>query len=438
MSGRPGYRAWAVDHGHRTISFGSRAPGRRLYASCVLGILGLALALGPIRAAGTWRVTPIRVELDARTRSATVTVFNEGDEPLHLQMKAFEWTQDEKGNDQYKETDDLIFFPKIMEVRPNDARILRVGLKAPAVAKERTYRLFLEEIPAPRKAEGAQVAIAIRFGLPIFVKPVKEEAKGVLDGVTLSNGQLNVVVRNTGNTHFFIESIAVQGKDAGGRAVYTQDLNGWYLLGGAVRTYTVKVPPEVCSKLSRLDLRVKTDRFELKGGLDVQASMCTAPKSSETERESTKPAPSPPPAQAPPPPTPPTPPPREPPGGPTPPSVLALIQAGRLDEAVRVSLERLRQWVGPGWLLQVEIACQPKTVVEDASKLRPAERIYLLPRAVGGRSCYALAYGIFRSPAEAGQAFAQAVDATALDLASPPVPLSVADALRRSPVSGPR
>ncbi|GBC85427.1 hypothetical protein HRbin11_01876 [bacterium HR11] len=383
-----------------------------------------------VQAAGAWRVTPIRVELDARTRSATVTVLNEGDEPLHLQMKAFEWVQDEKGNDQYKETDDLIFFPKIMEVGPNDARILRVGLKAPAVARERTYRLFLEEIPAPRKAEGAQVAIAVRFGLPIFVKPIKEEAKGVLDSVTLSDGQLSVVVRNVGNAHFFIESVSVQGKDAGGQVVYDQNVSGWYLLSGAVRTYTVKVPPEVCSKLSRLDLRVKTDRFELKGGLAVQASMCTAPKPSGADRESTKPAPSPPP------PTPPTPPPREPPPAPT--SAFSLIQARRLDEAVRVSLERLRQWSGPGWLLQVEIACQPQTIVEDAPKLRPPERVYLLARMVGGRSCYALAYGIFRSPSEARQAFAQSVDATTLDLASPPVPLSITDALRRSQVPGPR
>lgn len=401
-----------------------------LHPFVTLYFIGLLVAFGSLQAAGAWRVTPIRVELDARTRSATVTVLNEGDEPLHLQMKAFEWTQDEKGNDQYKETEDLIFFPKIMEVRPNDARLLRVGLKAPAVARERTYRLFLEEIPAPRKAEGAQVAIAIRFGLPIFVKPVKEEAKGVLESVTLSNGQLNVAIRNTGNTHFFVESISVQGKDAGGQAIYTQDVDGWYLLGGAVRTYTLKVPAEVCPKLNRLDLRVKTDRFELKGGLDVQASMCGKPTTPATDRESTKPAPSPPLAQTPPPPTPPTPPPREP--SPTPASVLAFIQAGRLDEAVRVSLERLRQWVGPGWLLQVEIACQPKTVAEDALKLRPLDRIYLLPRVVGGRPCYALAYGIFRSPSEARRAFAQSVDATALDLASPPVPLSVADALRRS------
>ncbi|MCS7311676.1 MAG: fimbria/pilus periplasmic chaperone [Acidobacteria bacterium] len=388
-------------------------------------IVGLLTALGPLPAVGAWRVTPIRVELDARTRSATVTVLNEGDEPLYLQMKTFEWTQDAEGNDQYKETDDLIFFPKIMEVPPNDARLLRVGLKAPAVAKERTYRLFLEEIPAPRKAEGAQVAIAVRFGLPIFVKPVKEEAEGVLENVTLSNGQLNVAIRNMGNTHFFVESISVQGKDANGQAIYTQDVQGWYLLSGAARTFTVKVPAEVCSKLNRMDLRVKTDRFELKGGLDVQASMCATPMAPATDRGPTNPVPSPSPAQA------------LPLPALAPPSVLTFIQSGRLDEAVRWSLERLRQWVGPGWLLQVEIACQSKTVVEDAPKLRPAERIYLLPRMVGGRSCYTLAYGIFRSPAEAWQIFTQSVDATALDLASSPVLLSVDDALRRSRGSGP-
>jgi fimbrial chaperone protein len=427
---------------------------------------GLLMVSVSVRSAGSWRVTPIRVELDARARSATVTVINEGDEPLHLQVKAFEWTQDEKGDDQYHETDDLIFFPKLLEVRPNDARILRVGLKAPAVARERTYRLFLEEIPAsrePREERSAEVTITLRFGLPIFVKPVKEEPKGTLEGVTLSNGQLNVVVRNVGNTHFFIESISVRGRDANGREVYTQDLNGWYLLGGATRTYTVKVPADVCPKLNRLDVGVKTDRFEMKGGLDVRAGMCTGPAALASAPEPARPPapskpPSTPPASLPAPPSLPPDIPAPPAGAgpsiqappvsaglslpgpvtqdiPAPPAggapVLALIQGRRFDEAVRVSLEHLRQWSGPGWLLQVEIACQPQTIVEDASRLRPPERIYLFPRTVGGRSCYALAYGIFRSVSEARQAL-KAVEAAALDLASAPVLVSVADVLRRA------
>ena len=111
-------------------------------------------------------MTPIRLDLGKDAKSSVITVTNEAEEKLNVQMKAMEWSQDADGKDVYTDTSDIIFFPKIMTIEKKEDRIIRVGIKALAVLREKTYRLFVEEIPEPKKAQGTSVAIAIRFGVP--------------------------------------------------------------------------------------------------------------------------------------------------------------------------------------------------------------------------------------------------------------------------------
>src|SRR4030042_401109 len=120
------------------------------------------------------------------------------------------WLPVEICTDQYVETHDIIFFPRMMTLEKKEEKILRAGIKIPATTKEKTYRLFIEEIPGPRKAEGVNVAIAIRFGVPIFVKPFKDDAKGVIEKIELSKGVLNVHVKNAGNVHLIIHSVNIK------------------------------------------------------------------------------------------------------------------------------------------------------------------------------------------------------------------------------------
>lgn len=221
-----------------------------------------------------WRVTPIRLELGKYAKSGAITVINEGEEKLHVQMEAMEWIQDAEGNDVYTKTEDIIFFPKIMVFEKKEERILRAGIKTPAISKEKTYRLFIEEIPEPKKAEGLHVAIAVRFGVPIFVKPFKEEVRGEIEKITLSKGELNIIVKNTGNTHFIINSITLIGKTPEEEERLSRELSGWYLLSGVSRLYTTSIPGEVCNDLKKIDVQVKTDKFTLEGKLDVDKSLC--------------------------------------------------------------------------------------------------------------------------------------------------------------------
>jgi len=240
-----------------------------------LYILFCLFLVPSIAFSGEFRVTPIRLDFDKGAKSGVITILNEGGEKLNVQMKAFEWTQDSEGKDQWNtETNDIIFFPRIMSLEKNEEKILRAGIRIPATTKEKTYRLFIEEIPEPKKAEGVNVAIAIRFGVPIFVKPLKEEMKGEIEKLEFSKGVLNILLKNRGNTHFIINSIDIKGKKASGEETFSKELSGWYLLSGVSRLYTTSIPQEVCRDLSKLDIEVKTDRFNLNGKLDVDQAMC--------------------------------------------------------------------------------------------------------------------------------------------------------------------
>jgi fimbrial chaperone protein len=236
----------------------------------------LFLLLLPVAArAGDWRVSPIRLDLGRDAKSGAVTVANDSDDRLQVQMTAMEWTQDAEGKDRYEETGEILFFPRLMILDKKEERILRAGIRVPATVMEKAYRLFIEEIPGPRiQQEGTAIAIAIRFGVPIFVHPLKEEPRGEVGPVTMSEGTLRVPVKNTGNVHFVIQSVLLKGKNGKGEEILSRELSGWYLLAGASRVYTTDVPPEACGNLASMEIEIKTDKIPLHGQMVADRSMC--------------------------------------------------------------------------------------------------------------------------------------------------------------------
>lgn len=245
-----------------------------IYKRLALALIGLSLSIGQAYSS-EWRVAPIRLDFDKGTKSGVITVSNDSAEKVHLQIKAAEWVQDAEGKDKYSDTSDLIYFPKIIILDKNEEKVLRTGIKASSVEKEKTYRLFIEEIPQPSKGEGASVAVAIRFGVPIFIKPEKEEARGEIEKIEMSKGALKAVVRNSGNVHLMIVSINIKGKDKEGNEVFSKELSGWYLLNGSSRTYSTDIPQDKCRELEKVSIEVRTkEEINFNGKLDMDKEMC--------------------------------------------------------------------------------------------------------------------------------------------------------------------
>jgi fimbrial chaperone protein len=244
-----------------------------LYALPVLLLLAV-FALPETPEAGVFRVSPIRLDLDSSVKTGLVTVLAEGPGPLNIQLAAFEWTQDADGKDVYTKTQDLIFFPRMATLEAGTERTVRAGIKTPPGAKEKTYRLFIEEIPERKSKAGANVSMAIRFGLPIFVRPAKEKTGAKIIEAWQRDGSAGVTVLNTGNVHLVVTSVDMTGIDAGGAEVFSQRLGGWYLLAGATRPYTATIPEKECMELRKIKIEIITDRLNLDTTIEADNAEC--------------------------------------------------------------------------------------------------------------------------------------------------------------------
>jgi fimbrial chaperone protein len=242
-------------------------------------VLALTLAVIPsLASAGEFQVSPIILDLGKTNKSGTITVNNAGTEKINLQIQAMEWKQDAEGKDLYSETNDIIYFPKIVAVDKGDSQLIRVGIKEGLTEREKTYRLYIQEIPDQSKKASDkgkfQIAIMIRFGVPIFIKPVIESLKGIVGPVTMAKGTAMALVKNVGNVHFRITKVTVSGRTPDGQEVFSKELQGWYLLAGAEREYSAPVHQDICLKLAQIEVIVKAEELTFSGIQSITKEMC--------------------------------------------------------------------------------------------------------------------------------------------------------------------
>lgn len=252
----------------------------RFLAWVIVGLVFIALMPSQGFSAN-FSVSPTSLELTGGAKSGTFSVINSGEDKLTCQIDLKEWSQDADGKDAYTDAKDIVFFPKIMTVEPNEHRAVRIGIKGPLSAKEKTYRLFVEEIPSQKKATDqkdagkitAGLTIAFRYSMPIFVRPARPQESGIIEKIDMSEGVVKAVVRNTGNVHVKLLSVTFHGK-AAGTELFSKEIAGWYVLHGSARTYEASVPQDVCDQLSKIEVKVQTENFEINGNTHVLKTMC--------------------------------------------------------------------------------------------------------------------------------------------------------------------
>jgi len=225
--------------------------------------------------AADFTIAPVRIFFDIGTTTTILTVTNKSENALTLQLKAFTWQQDEEGKDVYSATEDIIFFPKIFKIEKNEEKLVRLGTKIPHGSHEKTYRLFLEEVPEPQqKAKGAAVKILMRVGVPIFIQPLQEEVKGSTATVVAQKGTLSLTVKNEGNSHFIIRNITANGLNSGGNEVFTTETGGGYLHAGNAKSFMVELPADSCQQAKTLDISIATDKLSMHEKIEISKEMC--------------------------------------------------------------------------------------------------------------------------------------------------------------------
>jgi fimbrial chaperone protein len=243
----------------------------RLAARAALAAL---LVLAGIAHAGSFGVSPLRIDLGKSAKSGLIEVSNDDDHKLTFQMRLFEWRQDADGRDEYTPSNDLIFFPQIFPVNPGEKRMIRVGIRdtaSPAIGK--SYRLYVEEIPdASAPSNGTAVKVVLRFGVPIFVAPAVAQSKFTLAAVDFAGDKVLLRVRNDGNVAAKFEMLRVEEE---GKAI--AEATGWYVLPQATRTLEIAVPSSACSAGTTLLAVARAEGVSLERSFVAPAGLCKRP-----------------------------------------------------------------------------------------------------------------------------------------------------------------
>ena len=236
------------------------------------------LLLGAARAQGAGlNVSPVQLYLKADESKTLLTLRNEGEEAVRFQLQVNAWGEDPKEGMTLGPTGDIVFYPTLLTLKPGETHKVRVGTTVPFGALERTYRLFVEELPPPEKPAQSRSAVRVltRVGIPIFVQPTKVLESHALSSVALASGAAAFDLQNDGNVHLRVDTVRLEGFAPDGARLFERETPGWYVLAGGRKHFTVDVPRDACPRVRKLVATVKTDREQtLQQALETPAGAC--------------------------------------------------------------------------------------------------------------------------------------------------------------------
>src|SRR5262245_16286606 len=186
---------------------GRHSPRRARWSDLLAGpflAASLLLLTPTATSAGSFAISPLRLELDASQRTASVTIHNLHSEKVTVQIRAADWLQDESGGDRYESSTDLVVFPKIVTMEPGEERNVRIGFAGMALpTHERAMRVFFEELPV---ASAGQVGMrmALKIGVPVFLTPGASTPEPRVDAASVRHRTVMVPIRNQGAAHLMV------------------------------------------------------------------------------------------------------------------------------------------------------------------------------------------------------------------------------------------
>jgi fimbrial chaperone protein len=225
-----------------------------------LTIGALLLSLGAQGAlAGSFSVSPLRVEMKGKERLEVLTINNGEDTPLKIQVDLKDWSQS-GGEDQYADTHELLATPPVFTMPPHGQQVLRIALRRPSdAARELEYRVFLTELPPPPSEGFSGMQVALQLSLPVFVDPpVASQASLAWHAAWQSDGSVRVTATNTGNAHARVSDFELQFGSPERSAPVSVSR---YILPQSQVSWLVK-PPDGAAPHTSLQVQGHSDRGE--------------------------------------------------------------------------------------------------------------------------------------------------------------------------------
>ncbi|MFZ6658283.1 fimbrial biogenesis chaperone [Undibacterium sp. TJN19] len=181
--------------------------------------------------ASNFEITPVLLELSVSRTAGVIRIVNKDDHPVSLQVRAFEWAQQDN-EDQLNSTEALVISPPMFKIDPGAAQVIRVISRKPAIINaELAYRLLIDEIP---EADQNAVNFKFRISMPVFLQPDKATSPKINWQIDAGNKQ-TISVENLGTRRAKLLNISI-GLPSGRRLSPKAAANP-YALAGAKRRY---------------------------------------------------------------------------------------------------------------------------------------------------------------------------------------------------------
>jgi fimbrial chaperone protein len=200
--------------------------------------VGLAALLAlPPAVAGTFTISPLRVDFANATGMAVLTVRNEDAKPVVVQTQGLAWSQ-EGGQDALTPSRDLLLSPAVFTLPAGGSQLVRVALRRGVdPARELTYRVLLQEVPQAASPDFNGLQVVLRLSVPVFVAPLAPATPQVVWSATRSgDGKVSLSARNDGSAHARIHRFSV--KTADGVTTVLDQPELAYVLPGSSRHWT--------------------------------------------------------------------------------------------------------------------------------------------------------------------------------------------------------
>lgn len=220
---------------------------------------GCAAGAANVALAGSFHVSPVRIDLAAARPTAVLRVTNSDAQPVTVQAGVSAWSYAGE-QDVFGETDDILLNPPIFTIAPGATQFVRIGLRLRAPpASEASYRLFLEELPSPSMPDGTGVRTLLRISLPVFVAPAGSKAARIQWRIARAGpAEVLLSATNSGLVHVQLQSISL--RPPGGDAIESKNLAA-YLLPGQTREW--RIPGAALATAAQVELSARSDAGSL-------------------------------------------------------------------------------------------------------------------------------------------------------------------------------
>jgi fimbrial chaperone protein len=209
-----------------------------------------ASAALPPKVTNAMSVTPIPITLSPDQTSALMQVANGTAAGTSFQIQTYAWTQSDDGKMRLLPSDNIVAFPSVFNIGPGKTRDIRVAVLQPPQTAEDTYRIIVQQLPAPPVPGAARIQVLAAFNLPVYLTTPGAAPVPAIASAGINHGALGFAVANTGTAHMRISKILVTGLNAAGAQTFQVGAGPGYVLAGGRRVYNVDLAPQDCARTS--------------------------------------------------------------------------------------------------------------------------------------------------------------------------------------------